>query len=323
MEVTFEKIIADATGHSWKRKWTAYWPKYKAWFLREGARARDSYLASRRALSDHMPELLGTYDTLCDLAGGGDLESRFLSFYNPPPYLCGCSQAIWRGAETRLIRNYDYPLSKIDATVLQSNWRGRQVLCMSDGLWGVLDGINDTGLTVSLTFGGRRDIGNGFGIPLIQRYILETCCTVDDAKEVLRAVPSHMAYNVTALDAAGDHFTAFLAPHVAPIFSKTAAVTNHQETVGWTEHARMTASVERERFLLSRLKSEKVSDEAFENAFLHPPLYSTEFSRGFGTAYTSFYVPSARRMELRWPGTTWRHGVSDTVPTQQVVSFPG
>ncbi len=321
--MAFEKIVIDKTGSAWQRKWTAYWPKYRAWFLSEGARARDSYLASRRALSDHMSELLGTYDSLCDLAGGGDLESRFLSFYNPPLYLAGCSQAIWRGTRTRLIRNYDYALGRIDATVLQSGWGGRQVLCMSDGLWGVLDGINEAGLTVSLTFGGRRDIGNGFGIPLIQRYILETCDTVDDAAEVLRAVPSHMAYNITALDASGDHFTAFLAPNVPPVFSKTAAVANHQETIGWKEHARMTASVERERFLLSRLRSEKVSDEAFENAFLNPPLYSTEFSRGFGTAYTSLYAPAERSMELRWPGTIWGHGFFDASPAQQVVSFPG
>ena len=49
------------------------------------------------------------------------------------------------------------------------------MLGMSDCLWGLLDGVNDAGLAVSLTFGGRRDVGDGFAIPLVVRYLLETC----------------------------------------------------------------------------------------------------------------------------------------------------
>jgi len=36
---------------------------------------------------------------------------------------------------------------------------------MSDCLWGLLDGVNGDGLCASLTFGGRRIVGVGFGIP--------------------------------------------------------------------------------------------------------------------------------------------------------------
>ena len=43
---------------------------------------------------------------------------------------------------------------------------------MSDCLWGLLDGINDAGLAVSLAFGGRAT-REGFGIPLVVRYLLE------------------------------------------------------------------------------------------------------------------------------------------------------
>ncbi|HAJ19087.1 MAG TPA: hypothetical protein DCL95_03350, partial [Rhodospirillaceae bacterium] len=64
--------------------------------------------------------------------------------------------------------------------------------------WGVLDGVNEKGLAVSLTFGGRRAVGEGFGIPVILRNILEFCATVEDAAKVLAEVPTHMAYNVTA-----------------------------------------------------------------------------------------------------------------------------
>ena len=53
---------------------------------------------------------------------------------------------------------------------------------MSDCLWGLLDGMNDAGLAVSLTFGGRPVLGDGFGIPLVMRYVLETCEDVAEAR---------------------------------------------------------------------------------------------------------------------------------------------
>ena len=60
---------------------------------------------------------------------------------------------------------------------------------MSDCLWGLLDGMNDAGLAVSLTFGGRRALGDGFGIPLVVRYLLETCDDVAEARETLARLP--------------------------------------------------------------------------------------------------------------------------------------
>ena len=53
---------------------------------------------------------------------------------------------------------------------MQTAWSGRRVIGMSDCLWGLLDGVNDDGLAVSLTFGGRTASGEGFAIPLVVRY---------------------------------------------------------------------------------------------------------------------------------------------------------
>ena len=83
----------------------------------------------------------------------------------------------------------------------------------SDGLWGLVDGMNDAGLAVSLTFGGRRVVGDGFGVPLILRYVLQTCATADEAGEVLARVPDpyelqrHRARRATATTC-----TALMAP---------------------------------------------------------------------------------------------------------------
>ena len=73
---------------------------------------------------------------------------------------------------------------------------------MSDCLWGLLDGMNDAGLAVSLTFGGRACVGDGFGIPLVVRYLLETCATVAEARAALDRVPVNLAHNLTLVDRA-------------------------------------------------------------------------------------------------------------------------
>ena len=51
---------------------------------------------------------------------------------------------------------------------------------LSDGFWGLLDGMNDSGLVACLTFGGRPICGEAFSVILVLRYILETCRTAAD-----------------------------------------------------------------------------------------------------------------------------------------------
>ncbi len=313
----------ETPGPKWAGLFAEYWSDYRVWWLREGEAARPTYAECRRALNTHMPEMMPLYDTLCALAGGGDLAARFLSFYNPPAYLSGCSQAIWAGKEPVMVRNYDYNPNAFDQLVLNTNWQGRRVLGTSDGLWGLVDGVNDAGLCISLTFGGRRVVGEGFGVPLILRYVLQTCKTTDDAVAVLARVPTHMSYNVTVLDRKRNYATAMMAPDRDTVITHAAVATNHQESVEWVSHARFTATVERERYLLNRLRMHKDPEEKFINAFLKPPLYSTAFNAGFGTLYTAVYRPRKREMELRWPGTVWHLSIDDFVEGAREVMIPG
>ncbi|APE41995.1 hypothetical protein BOO69_00150 [Sulfitobacter alexandrii] len=313
----------ELPGPKWSGLFAEYWPDYRRWWLKEGAAARPTYAECRRALSEHMPELLPLYDDLCALAGGGDNAARFLSFYNPPPYLSGCSQAIWAGKEPVMVRNYDYNPNAFDQLVLRTNWQGRRVMGTSDGLWGLVDGVNDAGLAISLTFGGRRIVGEGFGVPLILRYVLQTCTTTEEATAVLARVPTHMSYNVTVLDRKRKYATAMMGPDRDTLITRAAVATNHQENVEWVSHARFTATVERERFLLQRLRLHKDPEEKFINAFLKPPLYSTAFNAGFGTLYTAVYRPRKREMELRWPGTTWALSLADFAEGAREVLVPG
>lgn len=305
MQIAWRAISETTPGPIWAGLFAQYWPAYRRWFLSEGADARPTYLECRTALQQHMPEIMPLYEALCDLAGGGDLSSRFLSFYRPPPYLSGCSQAIWPGKEPVIVRNYDYNPLAFDAIFLNTGWHDRRVIGSSDGLWGLVDGMNDAGLAVSLTFGGRRIVGDGFGVPLILRYVLQTCETAAEASDVLARIPTHMSYNVTVLDRKRRFATVYMAPDRPAIVSHNAVATNHQERVEWEAHARMTATVERERFLLQRLTLHVEPEEKFIGAFLKPPIYSTAFDRGFGTLYTAVYRPRKGEAELRWPGARW------------------
>ncbi len=301
MNVLFSSIQEPRPGDKWKWLSNQLWPSYETWFLKEGADARPKFLACERALRAHMPELMPTYERLAELAGGGDIEARFLSLYCPTPYLTGCSQAVWKRDQPRLVRNYDYNPDMWEGVLLHTEWNGRKVIAMSDCLWGVLDGINDAGLAVSLSFGGRKAVGEGFGIPLILRYILEFCETTPEAQKVLSRVPSHMSYNVTLLDARGRHRTIFVAPDRVPIITSKHLATNHQEQVEWHEHAIATASVDRAHFLALRLEDPHETADRFTARFLEPPLYSKRFDHGWGTLYSAAYDPTRRSATLMWP----------------------
>jgi len=322
MQLTFAAVQEKTPGAGFRALFERAWPHYRRWWLSDGEEARPSYLACRRAISTHMPEFAGLYDRLCEIVGGGDYESRFLSLYCPPAYLSGCSQAIWPGPEPMLVRNYDYSPQAFDALVLHTSWRdGQRVMGMSDCLTGLLDGVNDAGLAVSLTFGGQRLLGEGFGIPIIIRYVLEQCTTAVEAGEALARIPTHMAYNVTALDREGDRVTVMIAPGRDAVVTRSPVATNHQATVTWQSHARATASVERERFLLRRLTLHPEPADRFVAAFLRPPLFSRAFARGFGTLYTAEFLPAAGRMTLHWPSDRWDFELADFVGGKRVVTY--
>jgi predicted choloylglycine hydrolase len=300
MHLTFRSVAEDLPGAKWQSLFELHWPAYRHWFLSEGIEERATYGETLRRLRAHLPELIPTYETLCELAGGGDIAARFLGLYRPPAYLTGCSQVVWPEGPL-LIRNYDYNPALCEGLILKSAWTGRRVLAMVDCLWGVLDGVNDAGLAISLTFGGRRVVGDGFGVPILLRYILEFCDTAREAGEVLKRVPIHMAYNITAVDKSGYFITAFLSPDREPILRQLPIAANHQGQVDWHRYARFTSTLERERFIFFRLRERGMTADGMVRSFLRAPLYTTAYDHGFGTLYTSVYDPTHGAARFVWP----------------------
>ncbi|MBD3895676.1 hypothetical protein IEI94_07400 [Halomonas sp. ML-15] len=321
-QLEFRSVAEAQPGSKWQALFQHHWPAYERWYLSETERERPGYLACYNALRRHMPELLPTYERLCELSGGGDLASRMLSLYRPPAYITGCSQAVLVNAHANLlVRNYDYPPELCEGTILSTCWNGRRVIAMSDCLWGVLDGINEQGLTVSLAFGGRTVVGDGFGAPIILRYILEFCETTPEAVEVLARVPTHMAYNITVSDARGRYVTAMISPDRPASIRRVPVATNHQKKIEWYAHALASETLIRERQLSILVGDETTTEQRLVSAFFAPPLFRRDYRRGLGTIYTAVYHPLEGRASFFWPGASLALSFDDPREQQLTIHY--
>ena len=216
-------------GARWQALYDATWAGYRRWYTQDGLAARPALEECRRALTLHLPELIPTWEQLCRRSGDDVVAAQMLSMWRLPAFPVGCSQVVVPGEEPSLIRNYDYDQTLFEGVIASTNYSGhRKVLGTSDLLWGLLDGMNEDGLAVSLTFGGRPDAGEGFGIPIVLRYVLETCATVEEAITALRRIPVSQSYNVALVDTAGRHATVFVAPEQPAVVSQLEATTNHR-----------------------------------------------------------------------------------------------
>jgi predicted choloylglycine hydrolase len=324
IRISFRTLIEDTPGPQWQTLFEQMWPGYRSWFLRSGGVARPSFLESRRALRQHMPELVPTWERLVELAGGGDLESRFLSSWCPPPYIVGCSQAVWidrAGAdEPALLRNYDFAPLLLEGSWLATRWTGPRVAVLGDCIWGALDGINEGGLAASLSFGGRTVSGNGFGIPLVLRYVLEVAQDTAEAIKLLERVPVSMCYSITLLDRKSEWATVFVAPDRPTEVTRDKVTTNFQHQVDWPEHASATNAVLRRDHLQAQIDGPGSLQEATA-VLLREPLFQSAWLRGYGTLYSAVYRPRSGSVELLWPGQRWLQSLSSFSDGERTIVF--
>ncbi len=325
--IHFRALSEDAPANKWLARAQHFWPAYERWYGWGGLTRRPSYLACRRNLRAHMPEIVPMYEKLTEMLGGEDSQARFLSMWTPPPFIAGCSQAIWQnphnfhaGTNAALLRNYDFSPALLEGSLFATKWHGQQVIAMSDCIWGVLDGMNASGVAVSLSFGGRTVVGEGFGVPLILRYVLEFATSGLEAVAMLSRIPSHMSYSVTILDKTGFHAIVHLAPDRAPQVVHEKVVTNFQGEVMWLAHARATRSVERRDTLQSCLAGGASLPEV-TNALMQPPVFQTSFHRGYGTLYGAVYLPEENCVDYIWPSYRWRQSLDAFVEGEVKVSY--
>jgi predicted choloylglycine hydrolase len=170
---------------------------------------------------------------------------------------------------------------------------------------GALDGINSDGLAVSMSFGGRLQFGTGFGIPMVLRYLLEYAGDVAEACELMQRVPVHGAYNVMLLDRENRFETLAVVPGQEMLKMGTRVSTNHQPGGSWPIYEEKVHTHQRYRYLDEITAAGRLSSRQFSHKFLQPPLYSTQFGRGFGTLYSAAFYPQSRSCEYLWPEHSW------------------
>lgn len=308
-------------GKKWQNLYNTHWSAYKAWLSSKGNIYQPDLKASQAALKKYMPEMWPIYKRLCKLAKADEVAARFLTGFQPPAYISACSNAVLSGKEIQLVRNYDFHPDLMEGTQLLSAWNGKKVIATSDCLIGAVDGMNEDGLAVSLTFGGRKEVGIGFGIPFILRYVLEFCSNVEEAVAALIRIPSHMSYNVTVVDKTGAFKTVRLAPDKEPVVTNAAFTTNHQGSVDWPENAAFNKTLERSAFLKKMLANKDVNATEIANSFLKKPLYNNQFKEGFGTLFTSVYRPVEGIVEMRWPGEKVSQTFNNFQEQYKLISF--
>jgi predicted choloylglycine hydrolase len=317
--MTLYGIKEDRPGSRWQALFEQTWPAYRTWYLAEGNAARPDLSSCRAALSQHMPELVSMWERLVGLAGGDELAARMLSLWNPPAFAPGCAQLVTHGPARVLVRNYDYHPDLFEGVVLSSRYGSRRVIGTSDCLWGLVDGMNDDGLVVSLTYGGRPGTGEGFAIPLVVRYLLETCGTTAQARAALDRLPVAASYNLTLSDRSGSTVTVFVGPGRQPECFHTPLATNHRGLVpDDPEAARRLNSVGRQDALRA-LDRSGAEPDAVVRAFLSAPLHNTAYSQGFGTLYTAVYRPDEGVVDYVWPDATWRRRFESPDATMDVL----
>jgi predicted choloylglycine hydrolase len=299
-------------GPRWRALYDATWPAYRSWYLGAGRGERPTAKTAAAALQRHMPEIVPTWRRLVALAGADSTTAAMLTHWNMPPFAPACSQLVVDAGTRALIRNYDYHPDLFEQVLMSTRFGDRAVVGTSDCLWGLLDGMNSDGLAVSLTFGGAKGSGPGFGIPLVVRYLLEVAATVSEALAALRQLPVSMSYNLTLTDRIGCTRTAYVAPgHTMEVRASPLATNHRFDHPDDLAHAARFRSVERRTHLVGLLER-RAHPDFLAKEFLREPLRNTDYTNGFGTLYTADYRPDSGEVHYRWPGTTWTRSFDST-----------
>jgi predicted choloylglycine hydrolase len=232
--------------------------------------------------------------------------------------------AAWTGADgPALIRNYDYVPALCETTALASSFTGRTVVAMADCLWGALDGVNDAGLAIALSFGGRRAVGRGFSIALVVRYLLEVCDDVAGAIKVVKRLPVNLSYNLLLVDRSGDAAVVYLAPDRPPSVSRNGRyAANRQGETEWPDHAEMSETIARESALAEAIDDAAMTRAELERRFLAAPVHRSLELHAWGTVYTASYDTQEPALRLLWPGEEWALPLTEPQESERTLEMP-
>ncbi|MFS8099746.1 carcinine hydrolase/isopenicillin-N N-acyltransferase family protein [Lentzea alba] len=279
---TFFAFAEERPGNGWRRHVGRQWPRFRPEI------ADDLMAVSwRMAVLDlELPHLAPICAELTREAGLHDRTlSALLTHVDPPPAVVGGRQGT---AGRALVRNLELGLDRYESTLWLSRLGSRRVLGTTSGLWGLLDGMNENGLAVSLTSGAtlRHDVG--LSGPILVRHLLEQCTTVAEVDLAMRSWRTATTHDLAVLDAEGNR-TAY---RVAPRTPTRRGLTQH-----WATTTEGVAAMRR------------------------PPRFRTDYAIGGGTLHTAVYRPAEGTATFLWPGGSRTWGFDDFEPAEIVIEY--
>jgi predicted choloylglycine hydrolase len=299
-ELIFEAVDYGKPGSAtWAARARSLWPGAVRSWAGESTWTPKAQSVAIARFAEHLPELVPVLESLADALDEPG-AAAFLTQLTFKPFFVSCSQSGVAGA---LVRNYDFDPAMCERTVARTEYL-RPVIGVNEALWGMLDGMNDAGLAVSLTFGGRFVQGPGMCIAMVVRYLLETCDTVEQAWQRLQAIPVSTAQNLTLVDRTRT-MSVHLGPDIAPTPADEVCVTNHQMDPVTDEYEHDSHTLQRLAAMRAATAAAHDAEEPVDHvveALLRPPLYNVDLASGLGTLYTAAYRPAEGRVSYLWPG---------------------
>ncbi|WP_332650842.1 C45 family peptidase [Lysinibacillus sp. 54212] len=256
--------------------------------------AHSNVKKAKALLQVHSPNIL---EELGGLAKGLDMELgtiiRLYSGYDVDFPTMGCTAYI---NNDYYVRNYDFSPELYDARLVFSNpINGYASVGFSQQVIGRLDGMNEKGLVVGLHFVNNEHKGEGFLATTIVRILLEQCCSIKEAIELISTIPHGFCYNYSITDLSGEGVVVEATPEKQVVhFNNPLICTNHFEAEVLQRKNRedVQGSIKRKEYLGSIL-TEKISPITAYQHFNdgNSPLFFKYYKEYFGTLHTVVYLP--------------------------------
>lgn len=207
----------------------------------------------------------------------------------------GCSIVT---GEDFMVRNYDFHPQTYEGrfSVFQPTDGGYAMIGPTSRIIGRMDGMNEKGLAMGYNFTHRKKPGDGFVCYMIGRIILETCATVQEAVELVKAVPHRGSFSYVVTDLSGETFVIEASPRAVDV-RKTNVCTNHFEIQAHENRNYLKDSHQRLETIVSQPKETTDAYKAYRLFNdMDKGVFSSDYKSWAGTIHTSVYLPKDKQV---------------------------
>lgn len=218
---------------------------------------------------------------------------RLFGGYDTDRIKSGCSIFL---TEEYMVRNYDNAPQTYEGRFVfyQPTDRGYASLGPSMQITGRTDGMNEKGLVMGYNFINTKQKANGFICNMIGRLVLENCGTIDEAIELLKAIPHRHSFSYPLLDAKGNYVVVEASPRDVVVHQEHLC-TNHFTKLTQENRYRMEDSLRRKKEMAKQETS--VTDSLSAYKMMNDTergVFSTSYGTWSGTLHTALYIPKER-----------------------------